>query len=65
MTLICAPSCGELPPGFVLRERLERARLALPKAQLQQANLTTQQATQESQGRVSETEMLWQQLVPS
>jgi len=39
------------------QERLRRA-LALPilQAQLQQANLTTQQATQESQGRVSETE---------
>ena len=40
------------------QERLERARQQLPilQAQLSQANLTTQQAKQESQGRVLEAE---------
>ncbi len=40
------------------QERLERARQQIPvlQAQLHQANLTTQQATQESQGRVVEAE---------
>jgi len=62
MTLICAPSCGEPPPVRAAQERLERARCLLYPAKPQQANLTTQQATQESQQR---QRMLWQQLVPS
>jgi len=46
------------------QERLERARLIpICKPSYSQANLTTQQATQESQGRVSETEMLWHRAI--